>query len=183
MLFCLQDENKSKKGLAEVYEVRASVAVNYYWFIMCTFLLYFHFFFWKFDSAGWIIICWYWYWMWLQCFYLDNRLKLSIPVLFFQDEFVQKTDPASAPLSFSDEQKNEVQPFFSSPLFYLLSYNEYIFIVNFLCFIFVFSSSVQWSTHICWFFNNIPDSFSLLASFYILYLAFFDCLSCGVYFI
>ncbi|KAK6920692.1 U3 small nucleolar ribonucleoprotein complex, subunit Mpp10 [Dillenia turbinata] len=70
------DENKSKKGLAEVYEVSGLLSTISF----C-------------DGV--------------PC---PVHFQMSIPCS--KEEYVQKTDPASAPLTFSDEQKKEASMLF-----------------------------------------------------------------------
>lgn len=96
----MQDDNKSGQGLADLYEVRISrLCFNTGNCIGLQFLLDVH------DT-----FC-YFYVIFLRCFYF-----------IWQQEYVQKTDPTSAPLSFKDELKNEVRHLTALLHFYFYYY-------------------------------------------------------------
>lgn len=102
----IQDDSKSKQGLAEIYEVCISsiFSAAFEIYEVCTF----HPFLW-YTLNVFFFNCW-------------------------QQEYVQKTDPTSAPLSFKDEQKNEVQILTVLLCFCLLCYLISFSII--ICFIF-----------------------------------------------
>lgn len=113
----LQDETKSKKGLGEVYEVCISLLI----ICNCIYLLSFF----PVSYSCFLIIyatklCYeqtlsgfspYHIWIYIAGLTLScQHLLLCFFSLFSQEEYVQKTNLASAPLSTTDELKKEVKP-------------------------------------------------------------------------
>lgn len=90
----MQDDNKSKKGLGEIYEVSAPL------FMLLE----------ETGTFGSNYCCKYVY----SKFFIHELSKenllsyLPLYYIFLQEEYVQKTGLVSTALSFSDEQKKEV---------------------------------------------------------------------------